>query len=122
VQARLNVAMPSATPPLMVDVRFGSKTTVRVKQFQFNRWLVADGLAGAKTWAALNRTPPTKPEIAPRPKLPAKTGQHVSLGATLFCSCGSKTSQLKFLATDRTMANILDVAPFCNVGPFGRCH
>ena len=108
VQARLNLALPSATPPLIVDGRFGSKTTARVKQFQLSRGLVGDGIVGAKTWAALDGTPPPKPGIAPRPKSPTKTGQRVSLGARTFCSCGSKTSRLKFCGADRTIANILD--------------
>jgi hypothetical protein len=121
-QARLNLLMPNASPPLAVDGKFGSKTTARVKQFQRNRGLVADGIVGAKTWAALDGTTPPKPGVAPRPKSPSRTGQRVSLGATLVCSCGSKTSRLKFFGTDRTVATILDSAPFCNVGPFGMCH
>ena len=56
LQARLNQATrqrKSGTTTIAVDGNFGSKTTTRVKQFQSDFGLSADGIVGNKTWTVL---------------------------------------------------------------------
>ena len=56
LQARLNQAVrqgKSGTTKIAVDGDFGSKTTARVKQFQTDFGLSADGLVGDNTWTVL---------------------------------------------------------------------
>ena len=56
LQARLNQAVrqgKSGTTKIAVDGMFGAKTTTRVKQFQTDFGLSADGLVGDNTWTVL---------------------------------------------------------------------
>jgi peptidoglycan hydrolase-like protein with peptidoglycan-binding domain len=56
LQARLNQAKrmgKSGTTTIAVDGDFGSKTTARVKQFQLDFGLSADGIVGNNTWSVL---------------------------------------------------------------------
>jgi peptidoglycan hydrolase-like protein with peptidoglycan-binding domain len=56
LQARLNQAKrqgKSGTTKIAVDGMFGSKTTTRVKQFQSDFGLNADGIVGDNTWTVL---------------------------------------------------------------------
>ena len=56
LQARLNQAKrqgKSGTTTIAVDGNFGNTTTTRVKQFQSNFGLSADGIVGNKTWSVL---------------------------------------------------------------------
>jgi peptidoglycan hydrolase-like protein with peptidoglycan-binding domain len=56
LQARLNQAVrqgKSGTTKIAVDGDFGSKTTARVKQFQSDFGLSADGIVGNNTWSVL---------------------------------------------------------------------
>ena len=67
LQDRLN-ALPSSLAALTIDGIFGARTQTRVKEFQRQRKLKADGIVGPLTWAALDQ-PPTPP--APGPIDPA---------------------------------------------------
>jgi len=56
LQARLNQATrqgKSGTTTIAVDGNFGDKTTTRVKQFQSDFGLSADGIVGNNTWTFL---------------------------------------------------------------------
>jgi peptidoglycan hydrolase-like protein with peptidoglycan-binding domain len=56
LQARLNQAVrqrKSGTTKIAVDGMFGDKTTARVKQFQADFGLSADGIVGNNTWTVL---------------------------------------------------------------------
>lgn len=56
LQARLNQAKrqgKSGTTTIAVDGNFDNKTTTRVKQFQSDFHLTADGVVGNKTWSVL---------------------------------------------------------------------
>ena len=53
LQTALNLRPPSSLPILNPDGMFGAKTDARVKEFQGNKGLVADGIVGPKTRAAL---------------------------------------------------------------------
>jgi lysozyme len=60
LQRRLNV---------VVDGDFRGETAKAVRAFQRSRRLKADGIVGAKTWAALRTAKPTpKPKPGPKPK------------------------------------------------------
>jgi peptidoglycan hydrolase-like protein with peptidoglycan-binding domain len=56
LQARLNQATrqgKSGTTTIAVDGNFGSQTETRVKQFQLEFGLSADGIVGIYTWTIL---------------------------------------------------------------------
>jgi Domain of unknown function (DUF4157)/Putative peptidoglycan binding domain len=55
LQSRLNAA--GADPALEIDGRFGEHTRGAVMMFQQSRGLVADGIVGPLTWAALGGMP-----------------------------------------------------------------
>jgi len=57
LQQKLNAAR-AATPPLVIDGEFGSKTLAAVRSFQKANSLVADGVVGKKSWAALDLVAP----------------------------------------------------------------
>lgn len=57
LQQKLN-AVGAATPPLVVDGEFGSKTFAATRAFQRTRKLTSDGAVGKKTWAALDAAAP----------------------------------------------------------------
>jgi hypothetical protein len=119
-QAKLNALLPQATPPLVVDGKYGAKSVERVKQLQRSRGLVADGIVGPKTWAALDGTLPPKPTAAPKgPADPALAATRVRVGAKTVCSCGSRTTSLLFpSAPNRLVASVRDLP----VGSYGMCH
>jgi uncharacterized protein (TIGR02594 family) len=56
LQSLLNTAL-NPSPRLPVDGDFGQKTHEAVVRFQKARHLTADGVVGAKTWAALGQSP-----------------------------------------------------------------
>jgi mannan endo-1,4-beta-mannosidase len=60
LQTTLNNRPPTALPPLLVDGYFGNVTLQRVKEFQTNNGLLADGLVGPVTWGKL--LPPNPPQ------------------------------------------------------------
>jgi hypothetical protein len=124
-QAKLNALLPQAQPPLVVDGKYGTKTVKRVMEFQKSRGLVADGIVGAKTWAALDGAPSPKPGQKPpanQPKNPQLTGKRVPFGTKTHCSYGSAISSLRFPLHERQVANVSDYFAYGNVGPFGKCH
>lgn len=57
VQNQLNAKLLNSTPPLWVDGIFGSKTDMRVREFQRRNHLVVDGLVGPATRGALESKP-----------------------------------------------------------------
>src|SRR5262245_17901598 len=63
LQGLLNARPPTVFRFLQIDGMFGPKTQARVREFQQNNGLAADGIVGPLTWAELARTP-TSPEPA----------------------------------------------------------
>lgn len=59
LQGALNLSPPCLPPLLVTDGIFGAKTLTRVKAFQRNNGLMADGIVGPLTWGKLlqNRRP-----------------------------------------------------------------
>src|SRR5690348_16181526 len=53
LQTRLNSKAPTTLPLLSIDGAFGPKTLARVREFQRNAGLSADGVVGPKTWEHL---------------------------------------------------------------------
>jgi cell wall-associated NlpC family hydrolase len=51
-----------------IDGKFGAKTEAAVKAFQTNNGLTADGICGAKTWAALQKENPIVPDEPDEPE------------------------------------------------------
>lgn len=123
-QGKLNLAMPNALPKIVVDGVYGTKSVQRMMAFQKSRGLVADGIVGAKTWAALDGGGTAKPGMppVPAPKNPSVGSKRVHSGATLRCSSGFGTSSLKFFEPGRTDASVRDCKAHVNIPPFGMCH
>lgn len=122
-QAKLNGHLADLSPPLAVDGIYGHLTVKRVEAFQLRRGLVADGVVGAKTWAALDSTSPAAPgKASPGPKSPHNFGKRVGNGARLRCSYGNRLGTLVFAQKDRQAATVKDRIPFINILPFGRCY
>lgn len=53
LQQTLNIRIKSAQPPLTVDGHFGPMTEERVKRFQRDHGITANGIVGAETWKAI---------------------------------------------------------------------
>jgi hypothetical protein len=122
LQTRLNLQMPEELPPLKLDGLFGNATLARVKRFQSDHGLVADGVVGAKTWSALGSTEPVAPNKPSGGKNLQNTGKRVGMGSKLRCSFGSGLGALHFPVNQRQIATVKDCLPFGNITPFGKCH
>jgi hypothetical protein len=123
-QLKLNKLLPDQTPALNADGVYGEKSVARMKEFQRRKGLVADGIVGAKTWAALDGTSaPTGPAKAPVPVAPSPHGsvKRVGQGATLTCTFGAAPGRLSFVDPSRTSATVVDCRPHQNITPFGMC-
>lgn len=70
-QNLLNVRLPGQAP-LWVDGIFGIKTDAGVRRYQTMKRLVADGVVGPLTWAALEAGPPP---IKKRPAAASRTAE-----------------------------------------------
>jgi hypothetical protein len=66
LQSKLNSRPPTVLPPLTVDGQFGPRTLERVKEFQRNNGLVADGIVGPLTWGKLEEAAPPPVNVPPR--------------------------------------------------------
>jgi hypothetical protein len=123
-QTRLNLLMPGVLPPLKADGSYGEKTVARVRQFQASRGLAADGVTGAKTWAALDAGGPASGPLATPAKPPPAPahlkGLKVHFGSPIRCSCGTVSTPLMGLAQG-AVVTVNDCKPFVNVMPFGKC-
>lgn len=64
LQKKLNAAGFNCGKP---DGKFGQATEIALKAFQKSMGLLADGIAGSKTLAALNKIQPTTPIMLPEP-------------------------------------------------------
>ncbi len=80
LQAALNRHPPTQFPPLTIDGIFGQKTSARVKEFQRNNGLVADGIVGPKTWAKLR----TQQPVAPRTGVLCGNSDRANQGKSLL--------------------------------------
>ena len=69
---RLLIAKGYSCGTAGADGDFGAATYNAVKKFQADNGLEADGIVGAKTWAALLKTEQTKPETKPEQTEPEK--------------------------------------------------
>lgn len=119
LQQKLNKLLPSVLPPLAPDGKFGDRTHVRVKEFQRTRGLVADGIVGQQTWAALDTDAPAKPG-APAASA-AGDPAAVRHGARIFCTGGSFPTALRLNDPTRP-ATVIDCVPGVNIPPFGWCQ
>ena len=82
LQGKLNARPPTVLPLLAMDGQFGSRTRARVREFQQNNGLVADGIVGPRTWGKLeDAAPPSK--IAPRSGVDCGTGDPANAGGAL---------------------------------------
>ncbi|MEO8279159.1 MAG: peptidoglycan-binding domain-containing protein [Ideonella sp.] len=75
-QNLLNARMFGMTS-LWVDGMFGANTDARVRRFQGSNGLVADGVVGPLTWAALEAGPPAinrRPNLTPEVQVPVTGG------------------------------------------------
>ena len=128
LQTKLNNLLPAVLPPLKADGIFGDKTLARVKEFQRTRGLMADGIVGAKTWAAIDGLAPPGPQgqaTASKPlndPLRESFAQNfgVRFGNPLKCSMG--TQHNCFRTGDPTrVATVDECRPNINIPPFGMC-
>ena len=53
LQEKLNSLPPTLLPPLVIDGDFTPRTQARVKEFQNNNGLAANGTVGPSTWSKL---------------------------------------------------------------------
>ncbi len=85
LQSRLNLKPPTAFSPLAPDGIFGQKTSSRVKEFQRNNNLVADGIVGPNTWGAIDSPAPVNPnlpgKLPPVPPTPGNVARKIILSA-----------------------------------------
>jgi hypothetical protein len=130
LQQRLNDLMPESQPGLQADGKFGNKTLSRVKEFQNSRGLVADGIVGKKTWAAIDSSAPALPGALPES---STTGSQRSatqdaaikaLGirnnGLLRCTAGSGVNIL-MVGASKGYATVYDCIPNVNIRSFGLC-
>ena len=123
LQSLLNQLMPAAMPKLVPDGKFGDKTLKRVREFQASRGLVADGIVGGKTWAAIDGKAPPKPGAHPPPSPSPALTHHpkgIGDGAPLKCTFGSGSSSLRIPGLPRP-ACVSDCKAYANIPTFGMC-
>jgi hypothetical protein len=100
LQSRLNLRPPTALPALKVDGIFGQKTQARVKEFQRNNNLIADGIVGPKTWAQL---PAPKTDVPLRSgincgtSVPANNNQAFAIRQSFVSDFATSASSSSFL-------------------------
>ncbi len=134
LQSKLNELLPHALPKLVEDGKYFEKTVARVKEFQRSRGLIADGIVGTQTWAALDGAPPKPgalkaPGPPPSPKEKPKesvqdqilAGLKVHHGARMYCTKAIGASCLLLKDPSRP-ATVDDCAPYVNILPFSHCR
>ena len=127
LQTKLNKLLPAVLPPLKVDGKFGDKTLARVKEFQRTRGLVADGVVGAKTWAAIDGLAPPNPQAPAATSKPLNNPHQealaknfgVRLGNLIKCNEGSVYGS--FRCNQALVATVDECLPNVNIPTFGKC-
>jgi hypothetical protein len=61
-------------PPLVVDGKFGPKTSLAVRWYQGQNGLTVDGIAGSQTWGSIEGTEPTVADEVDSDTTAVKTG------------------------------------------------